>query len=294
MRVASRNTGANPQETAVIRKLMSDGKNVLKGMKGIYALAPTGELLARCVGPHEDEIIKMLIEALERWEAMDNDERLLKEAPISQPGCGSFPGLYPTGGLVLQVFSRDLPREGEKVRGGNRDVAWFRKDEVRSMIPASTVPGTRQAVPEKLAHRLARFHLVDNVRGQRSEGIGFREPVVEKAELFFALEEVRNGRLHLEITGAMRTLVSVKTKSERGYAAQLHGRATYDPVHEMFVSFELVALGKRWGVRPARKGGPEPSGMGVAFRLVPDSEKPYRIPPAEVAREGKTYFAERR
>src|SRR3712207_7010239 len=44
--------------------------------------------------------------------------------------------------------------------------SWFRKDEARSMLPAAPHKGQTHEVPRELVERLARLHLVDNVRAQ--------------------------------------------------------------------------------------------------------------------------------
>src|SRR5436190_6082429 len=139
-------------------------------MQGIYAATPTGTLLGSTNERDAKVVAETLRKSLAKWEAMDKKDRLMAKTPAK---ARSGPGaLYPEEGLVLQVFSRDLPRPdgGEKrgywVGAWNSDYAWFTKEEASSMIPPLREPGAKQAVPEKLVRRIARYHLVDNVRGE--------------------------------------------------------------------------------------------------------------------------------
>lgn len=285
---AAKGSIKDPAAAKIINTLMKDGSNTLPNMKGIYALTPTGKLLAPSVGPHEQDILTMLPKALARWQAMDRKERLLPQDPAKLAVAARAGQPHPEGGLILQIFSRDLPHEGGGGGGGNQDFAWFKQDEVRSMIPTSKESGARHVVPEKLARRLARFHLVDNVRGLRGEGIQTGKADVKKAELVFVVKEVREGQLHLRIEGAVRTEYTVQKGADRGYEARLLGRAVCDPARGEFTSFELVAVGARWGERPARKGGPEEAPLGFALRLVPPAEWATVVPPGQYRRGG--YF----
>lgn len=257
------------------------GQDPKERTKLLYALTPRGEILAPGVGPYVDEVAAMMEQALEKWEKMGKGERLLSEAPLKTPGASTCSELYPEGGLILQAFSRDGSPEDRK-GDWNQDFVWVRKEEVGSMIPASKTRGTRQPVPDAVAFRLARFHLVDNVHGVRGEGMrvpsGFRKEDVRRAELVLELKASEGDLLKFQIEGAVRN-----DNGARGYDATLLGRATYSEKEERFVSFALVAVGTRWGERPARKGTADPSRIGAAFRLA-SSDKADRVPPDQIHR----------
>jgi hypothetical protein len=63
------------------------------------------------------------------------------------------------------------------------------------------------------------------------------------------------------------------TPQKRGYEARLLGRATYDVAKERFLTFELVAVGTRWGGTQfnVRRDDLDPAPMGVLFTLAGDS-----------------------
>src|SRR5207302_491838 len=87
----------------------------------------------------------------------------------------------------------------------NHDFAWFTRDEVRSMIPATPTPGQRHRVPDKLVRRLARLHLLDSVRGI-NDARPYDDKHIEKAEMFVSVVKVEGHVLCLTIEGAARAV----------------------------------------------------------------------------------------
>ena len=151
------------------------------------------------------------------------------------------------------------------------------------MMPAS-VQGAHRAVPEKLARRLARCHLIDNVRG---EAHLFPEDAVVKAELTLSVVKVDEAGVRLKIEGAVKSVQkgpwkvsAAETCDERGVDLKLLGRAAWDPTAERFTRFDLLAAGPRWGgTGLARTRDLEPQPLGIAFRLAGDKDSD-RVPPA--------------
>ena len=156
---------------------------------------------------------------------------------------------------------RDLPREDLpddwRAEARNLDRAWFQREELPGLLPPN--PGRRRSegpVEPALVQRLARLHLVDNVRGQAPL---FRPERVVEAELTVRVVRTRRGRAHLEYTGRARLEEEgrwavehpgrrkVEADRRRGYAAALRGEAVWNLDEQRFVSFELVAAGPRWG-----------------------------------------------
>jgi hypothetical protein len=151
------------------------------------------------------------------------------------------------------------------------------------MVPERLEPGAGQAVPAAISRRLARFHLVDNTRG---EPPFWREEEVRRADLRLAVERLAgevvvlrlSGKVHLE-TGA----------GDRGYEATMAGVLEYDREKGRFRRFDVVALGDHWG-EGRYTGGARPgrTPLGVAFLLVDGSEETDKIPP-QAAREIHSY-----
>jgi hypothetical protein len=262
-----------------------------KPRQGIYASTPSGKLLGSTNERDAKVVAEMLRKSLAAWEAMDRKERLLASEPAkARKGPGA---LYPEDGLVLQVFTRDLPRpdgsekKGYYVGAWNSDYAWFTREEASSMIPASHEPGAKQAVPGKLVRRIARCHLVDNVRGETQM---FQDEHVKLAEMTLVVEKLEGELLRLNIEGAFRNEDKGKD-AERGFEGKFLGRAAYDVSRNRFVSFDLVAAGTRWGPGSARGEDLAPAPMGAAFRIAATREGADRVPPAYlIAGLGPKYF----
>jgi hypothetical protein len=259
--------------------------------QGIYVLTPSGKLLAFCQRDHDPRSIeKLLSEALDQWNALARKDRLGTEPLGPAHEARSRPeGRPPEGGLVLELFVRDLPRKTGRVKSElvgmwNHDFAWFSREEVRSMIPATPTPGQRHRVPDQLVRRLVRLHLLDCVRGI-NDARPFDDKHVEKAQMFLTVVKVEGDVLNLEFEGSMRAVEPPLAQAvgsgrpdekERGYETRLLGHATVDVRQSRFLSFKLVAIGPRWGGRgyahSMRQDDLQPQPMGVAFRLVPPSE----------------------
>jgi hypothetical protein len=171
-------TGSDP-ECRLFQKIAEQGHYAgqtypSSTRQGTYAAAPSGVLLASINSNDAKAMAGMLRRALERWDVLSREERLLPNDPAGETAqIRRAEQFYPEDGLVLNVFSRDLPR-GEATEADdwtahawNRDMAWFTRDEARTFLPPEpTGAGQRHEVPEPIVRRLARLHLVDNVRGQ--------------------------------------------------------------------------------------------------------------------------------
>jgi hypothetical protein len=271
-------------------------------VQGIYVVTPSGKLLAFRQRDHDPvSIAKLLSQALDQWNALSPNERLGTEPLSGIEAASRRPDSRPPeGGLVLELFVRDLPRKTAPVDTKfaamwNRDFAWFSAEEVRSMIPETRTPGERHRVSDKVVRRLARLHLLDSVRGI-NDARPFEDKHVEKAEMFMNVIKVEGDVLFLRIEGATRAveppLVDAggsgrPDEKERGYEARLSGRATVDVRQSKFVAFSLLAIGPRWGGRgyahSKRQDDLEPQPMGVAFRMLPPSEPVESAVPHHVA-----------
>jgi hypothetical protein len=255
--------------------------------QGTYAAAPSGLLLGSLNSNDPERVAEMMRRALARWETLTPEERLLP--PDRLAGGDPIRRLehyFPDGGLVLVAHTRDLPRdtrvEGWRAAAANQDHAWFTRTEARRMVPEQPRTGLRQEVPVDLVRRLVRLHLVDNVRGQTRP---------------YADHHVRRARLVTEVTAIEGSVVRLKLEGEtlaqaegrwpvagyrdaerpspqtRGFETRLLGEARFDLEQERFVSFELLALGQRWGGTQynGRADDLHPAPVGVFFTLAPNT-----------------------
>jgi len=251
--------------------------------QGIYAVTATGRFLASVNTRDAAEVVGMLQKALGKFQAMRREQRTGESPALDPAAIARFEAKRPLDGLVLQVWSRDLPRQ--KVTAGwrgtawNQDHAWFRRDEVASFVPEATVDATRE-MPAALLQRLVRAHLVDNVRGQTySHGA---EHIVN-ARLVLRTAAVENGIHVLLLEGAVRIDrrgswpirgYGPASPQQLGYDCSLLGAARYDRARGVFTEFRLLAAGMRWGGTEfnGRQDDLGPAPMGIAFALAPAGE----------------------
>ncbi len=256
-------------------------------MQGTYVFAPSGLLLGRLNSNNPAQVKKMMEAALLKWEELDESERRLgTDAELT--AAHRWEHSYPEGGLVLMRTARDLPAslDPSEERGvrHNRDPVWFTREEARAWLPEKIEVGARREVPGFVVERMARFHLVDNVRGQT---------------IPYASSEV-NGNLTSEVIGIEGDVVSLRVtgwtesialgpwlmgenywkpgrEDPHSIVTEVLGSARFDRELSEFVSFDVVALGVREG-RTINNGRREtaPAGIGFAMELAPAG---YRIAP---------------
>jgi len=271
-------TGTDP-ECRLFQKFAERGHYRRPGAtrQGTYCVSPSGVLLGSINSNDPKRIANLLEQALAKWATLTREERLLPTDPREQLADINRPERhYPEGGLVLHVTSRDLPREkakenpagaGWRELAWNQDFAWFTRAEARQFVPAEAKAGQRRDLPVALTHRIACVHLVDNVRGQTSP---FEESQVKQARLSAEVTAVDGDVVSLRLEGQTRT--EVGGPREHGLEMRLLGRATFDRARGRFRTFELVAVGTRWGGTRlnGRRGDAGAAPIGIVFTLAGD------------------------
>jgi len=258
--------------------------------QGTWLFAPDGTLLGSLNSRKIEDVHAVLEAALARFAELPETARHLPEGVELLPA-HRWEDSFPEGGLVLVRTARDLPAEGlvgERPHGWNRDYAWFSRDEVAAMTH-DLGPGERRGLP-LLATRLARFHLVDNVRGQT---------------LPYAPEEIRRARLDATVTARVGSQIVLRLEGEtaaiaegpwllgdnlwtpssehpHGLETRLHGRAVLDTERGVFTAFELIGVGRRFGITVNNGRWRDPAPSRIAFHLGLAAAEP-RIAPAFVA-----------
>jgi hypothetical protein len=250
--------------------------------QGIYAATPAGRLLASINTTDPRRLEPVLETALARWRALSPDERRaaveLPDATARASRAGAM------AGRVLRVHSRDLPRDGAwggaaSIRVGNQDHVWLSVGDVRSFLPVA--PRTRRRVSQSLVDRVARFHLVDNVRGQ---SLAFAPDATLQAELWSEVTADDGRSVTLRLEGHARAVergawpvrggvdVHEPAPQERGYDLTLAGDAVIDVEKGRFNRFELLAAGTRWGGTQynRREDDLDPAPFGVVLVLAAD------------------------
>ncbi len=249
--------------------------------QGIYVCTPGGKLLSSINSNDPQRVLAMLRRGWHKWQSLPSAQRQLPAAADLRPQ-HRWEDSYPAEGLVLSMFTRDLPLtcdvQAERCGKWNRDFSWFSSSEARQWLPTEPQLGDHHELPAPLTSRLARFHLVDVARGQTSP---FTWDQVAGSRMWTRVLDRQGDRVELEIRGQTESaapgdkrnlpgLAIDRGDTEHGIHAQLYGRATYDLGQKRFTQFDLVALGTRWGRTRfnGRHGDPESaSPIGWVFRL---------------------------
>ena len=156
-----------------------------RSRQGIYAITPRGDLLASCNSHDPGVVADMLERGLARWAELPASQQSLDDRTRSALRRAPHPrDAHPPGGLVLDVTSRDLPRSDApddwRAHAFNLGQVWFTRDEARKLVSHRTPRAPPYVVLPPIADRLARFHLLDNVRGN---AVPFGRRQIERASL---------------------------------------------------------------------------------------------------------------
>ena len=169
----------------------------------------------------------------------------------------------PKGGLVVRVRA--------KVLGGyepttdrwlaifqsalSRDNLWISAAEHQALVQGQ--------IPVSLQKRIARFHLVDNTRGE--------PPMWREKEIRQLKMTVRGNRIEGQVL--LRT-----DSGERGYQAELFGEL--EVKSGKVVRLDLLARGDFWGDGPYTRNAPKGRfPLAVSFTLADGTDVADRIPP---------------
>jgi len=262
--------------------------------QGTYATTADGQLLISWNTNDPRVVASKLRQAIAKWQELRKSEEPPPDLPaLDAEKLNREERFYPRNGLVLRVNTRDLPRdppqEGRYAQAWNQDFAWFQKDEARQLMPpALTVDATHQ-VPRALVDRLARMHLVDNVRGQTTH---FPKGAARELTLTSRITALEGDVVTLRLEGRTKTLEEGRwsiggfrdadrpTAQSRGIELALLGRARYDIKQEKFVAFELVAAGMRHGGTQynGRQRDLDPAPFGALLTLAGETPAE-RVPP---------------
>lgn len=258
--------------------------------QGMYAAGADGRVYGACNVNHPGPLREMLRAALARWDAEPHP------GSPGGPGLGELAGHVargrhhmrpPAGGLVLRVWVRDLPRDPAtdtrpadwRRTAHNLDHAWFTAEEAASMVPPAErrSKGERWRWPQAVVQRLARFHLVDSVRGETPP---WSAEEVRSAEAWVTVQGALDGVLHLRLGGTAsmagpRRWVDDFSREahqcEHAIEVRLDGRLEWDDRARRFRRFDAAAVGMRRGGTKynVRRDDPGPAPIGYWLELAP-------------------------
>ena len=272
--------------------------------QGIYAFTSDGKLLQ--YRNHHDPAVmrKFLEDALVTWKKLPASQRA--KGSIEVPDLARIDTRWvptmPKDTLIVNVHARILDRDNDsfspgtcRFPGGQRasqDHLWIRAEEWQALMPKDAKEGQQIAIPEKLLYRLARFHLVDNTRGEPPM---WQSREIRKADVKLVVEKVQATQVRLKLTGSLVLATDADLdKASRGYDVSLLGELCYQPAQRKITKFNVVAVGDHWGEGTYTRGArPGRQPLGVAFELADPSRAASRVPPQAMREAGNYWGAER-
>ena len=224
-----------------------------------------------------EDITRFMDACLARFRAHPPKPVIVTEAEKRAP----FAIAPPATASVLNVYSR-IPSPPNTCsllnRGIGRDFCWVYGDEIAALNRA-VAAGNTSPFPllSSLARRIARFHLVDDVRGTPN--------MWEASDLHHAAWSARSVRQ----SGNVRTIAFAgpfamhNASGRRGYEGAIEGEMDVDAAAQQVTRFRAFADGKAWGA-----GTYTPNQPPGRYRLVTafhEATDPIAriVPPEEVA-----------
>lgn len=255
-------------EGRLYRRIAGQGpRNDFNGTtQGFYVASAGGELLLYNNNRHPEKVARLVGEAVARHRAgfeKGSTEAVEPDPDEPLPRDPRYAPRPPEGGLVVRARARVLggypepkgPFDALLHEALSRDNLWITAAEHQALA-AGTFPGA-------LARRLARFHLVDNTRG---------EPPMWRPEEIRELDlTLTDGRIH----GRVRLATD---DGSRTYRAALAGTLRVEDGR--VVALTLVARGLFEGEGRYTRGAPEGEfPLAVAFTLADGTDVADAIPP---------------
>lgn len=230
--------------------------------QGFYIATAAGKLLLYNNNRDPEKLFRLMRERLREYEfgshSFDRDQ--VKAELLEASNAKRDPRYTlrpPADGLVVRVHTKVLGGYGKPISDSEasfqtalgRDNLWVTAEEQAALV--------KGRFPEALQRRIARFHLVDNTRG---------EPPMWKQD------EIRKLTIQLDDDGVLTGHVELGTADgKRGYQADLRGRLAV--AGKSVTGFQLVALGKFFGEGRYTRNAPKGRfPLAVTFELADGSD----------------------
>jgi hypothetical protein len=261
--------------------------------QGRYVFTASGKLLGYNNNRGSERLRALLEDSLAAWRNLPEAERApgAVEVPELPDGGGDrrYSRRPPEGGLVFEVHTRTLATDpgsgalaacrslaeggpGAMPRGSGpaTDHLWVLGREWQEWLTAAAAGASPVSAPDSLALRVARFHLVDNTRGEPPH---------------WTRDEVREIALTAEpgAGGELRVVGSFHLETRdgsRGFVGRIEGSGRLGQAGAPPADLQVVAWGDHWGegrFTPGARPGRQP--LGVVFTLADPGDPADRVPP---------------
>jgi hypothetical protein len=230
--------------------------------QGFYIATAAGKLLLYNNNRDPAKVRRLMKEKLAEFEssaAATAETTKLEPTKID----ARYNARLPAGGLVFRVLAKVLDGYEPTTNRWqsifqsalSRDNLWVSAREHQALV--------RGEVTTSLQERIARFHLVDNTRGE--------PPMWDKNEIRKVDMTLRDGKL----TGVAQL---ENARGDRGYQPQLRG--IVEVKNDTVVRFDMVAKGDFWGAGPYTGGAPKGRfPLAISFTLADGTDLADQLPP---------------
>lgn len=242
--------------------------------QGFYIGAPDGTLLFGWNNRDPAKLRRFLRKAVDDYRAPKSGALEMNEDP-------AFARTPPAGALVVDVHSRILEGQWPEAtdawqkifRGATgRDHLWITKEEAAALA--------RGEFPQSLATRIARYHCIDNTRGE--------PPMWAASEVRLLRMESKPAKSGFAVDGE----IDLATDSgDRGFDARAAG--VVETKGDRVTRFDLAIRGGFFGEGTFTKGAPKGRfTLAIVFTLADDSpaKAEWRKVPPQGARELADYL----
>ncbi len=198
-------------------------------------------------------------------------------APWRQP--------LPAGASVVRVFTRirPLPADaGDTNKNLGRDHLWILKGEVEAILASAHV-GQSVPLPKDLAMRMARFHLLDNVRGEPDM---WKAAEVTKAEFTLRLLPSASPAKMFALDGKFEQTTA---DGKRGQKGTMRGEIGIDSTTKEIKRFRTYGESQFWGESTYTPGAPKGK-FPLVFAMIEASALKYPIVPPQGLNLGPEYL----
>jgi hypothetical protein len=186
---------------------------------------------------------------------------------------------------VLRVFSRIQPMPpnvSDLNRGVGRDHLWVYAEEAQAILAEAEAGKTEFPLPKTLTARLARFHLLDNVRGEPDM---WRPDQIKRAE--FIVQPL--GKTATQRTFRLAgNYAMALPDNQRGLEGKLSGEFTLDTRSGKIVRFRAYGEAQAWG-RATYTPDPPPGRFPLKFAIVETKDAVSKIVAPQAVSIGEPY-----
>ncbi|MCR9116062.1 MAG: hypothetical protein NXI22_03830 [bacterium] len=236
--------------------------------QGFYIATPAGKLLLYNNNRNPERVRRLMREKLAEYRPEKT------AALVDGESDKRFDFKPPRGGLIVRVRAKVLAGYEPTTdrwrtifqNAMSRDNLWISREEHLALVAGD--------IPKSLQRRLAKFHLVDNTRG---------EPPMWNDD------EIRSINMKLS-DGVITGSASLRTaKGDRSYDVEFRG--VIETKNKQIVRFDMVALGDFFG--QGRYTGNAPEGkfpLGISFSLADGSDTADSVPPQGTAGWERGYW----